>query len=211
MSNLSLERLLFDPTDPTSQPLVGSYILSASGNVIDDTSGALDVYLSNASIAITATDLDIRDLLYTQDSVSAYITNGTYSLDIDSNGYLTVNINGEVDIRDLVYTSDSVTAHQGGSWAVTTDVLPNIEPLSAAISVTDTAVALPTTPLTSRKRLQIQNVGSDPIEIGKSTITYGTGLVIPKGATETIEAGPSATFYGIAASGKTVAVRILEW
>lgn len=209
MSGLSLERLLFDPADPTVGPMVGAY------------------QLGTWSATVSASDLDIRDLAYATDSVTVHIdstdnsvkiTDGTDTLAIDSSGYITANINGTVtvsasdlDIRDLAHATDSVTAYQGGTWTVTSDDLPNIVPLSAAISVTSTATALPTTPLTGRKRIQIQNVGSEPIEIGKSTVTYGTGLVIPKGATETIEAGPSALFYGIAASGKTVAVRILEW
>ena len=36
------------------------------------TGGALDVNIDNASIAVTATDLDIRDLVYTQDSIEIW-------------------------------------------------------------------------------------------------------------------------------------------
>lgn len=36
------------------------------------TSGALDVNVGNTSIAVTATDLDIRDLVYTQDSIQIW-------------------------------------------------------------------------------------------------------------------------------------------
>jgi hypothetical protein len=43
--------------------------LSDGSVAIGVTSGALDVNISNASIAVTATDLDIRDLVHTQDSV----------------------------------------------------------------------------------------------------------------------------------------------
>lgn len=266
MSNLSLERLLFDDADIAAGPKVGAYITDGTYILALDTNGyatvnvngsvtvtATDldirdlVYTSdsvtahisdgtnnlaidgsgyitvnvNGSVTVTATDLDIRDLVYTSDSVSAHITNGTYDLAIDSNGYITANINGSVtvtatdlDIRDLVYTSDSVTAHQGGTWSVTTDDLPNIVPLQQRISVTDTAVALPTTPLTGRKRIQIQNLGAEPIYLGKSTVTVSGatgGLMIPKGATETLEAGPAALWYAIAPAGKTVSVTVLEW
>jgi len=171
MSGLTLERLLFDPSDVASGPVVGSYLLGTGGEVLSSTSNALNVHIENASIAISATDLDIRD---------------------------------------LAYATDSVTAHQGGTWAVTTDVTPNIVPLSSAVSVTDTEVALPTAPLTGRKRLMVQNIGADPIYIGKTGVLVSTGIKVEKGATLSLEAGASAVYFGIAPTGKTVAVRLLE-
>jgi len=184
MSNLSLERMLFDPTDSTVGPKVGSYIIASDGSIITDTSGALDVNIANSSLAVTQSG-----------TWSVQITDGSDTLAIDGDGYITANINGTVTI----------------SGDVTTDYLPNILPLSQPISVTDTEVALPTSPLTGRKRLQIQNLGSDPIYIGKTGVLVTSGLMIPKGATESLEAGPSAVYYGIAPTGKTVAVRILEF
>lgn len=202
MSNLSLERLLFDPAAPTEGPLMGSYLLGASGTVIGNVSDALKVSLTNASIVVTATDLDIRDLAFATDSVTVHI-DGT------DNVISAVNL----DIRDLAFASDSVTAYQGGTWTVTTSELPNIVPLSAAITVDDTSggIALPASPLANRKRLQIQNLGAKPIYLGKSGVTVSSGLKIDKGATESLEAGPSALFYAIAGTGLSVPVRILEW
>jgi hypothetical protein len=201
MSGLNLERLLFDPADPTVGPMVGAY------------------QLGTWSATVTASDLDIRDLSYSSDSVSAHITNGTYALAIDSNGYITANINGSVtvtatalDIRALTQ-SDEITAYQGGTWTFADNVTPNILPLSQNIVVDDTVggIALPATPLANRKRLQIQNLGSDPIYLGKTGVLTSSGIKIEKGATETLEAGPTAAFFAIAAAGKTVNVRILEW
>lgn len=218
MSNLSLERLLFDPSDSTG-PVVGSYLLGTGGEVLGSTSGALNVNVENASIAITATDFDIRDLAYASDSVTAHqggtwsnkITDGTDELAVNADGSINATVSAtDLDIRDLAYSTDSVTAHQGGTWSVTTDVTPNIVPLSSAVSVTDTEVALPSSPLTGRKRLMVQNVGSDPIYMGKTGVLVTTGIKVEKGATLSLEAGASAVYYGIAATGKTVAVRILE-
>lgn len=48
MSNLSLERLLFDPSDPTEGPLMGSYLLGSGGAVISETGTALDVNIASA-------------------------------------------------------------------------------------------------------------------------------------------------------------------
>lgn len=54
----------------TSNPI---YVqLSDGTSAIGVTSGSLDVNLTNASIVVTATDLDIRDLSYTQDSILIY-------------------------------------------------------------------------------------------------------------------------------------------
>lgn len=77
---------------------------------------ALDVWVRNASIEVSATDLDIRDLVYTQDSIEAY-QGGSWTVSVDS-------LPADVDIRDLVYTQDSVTSYQGGTWDVSVNSLP---------------------------------------------------------------------------------------
>lgn len=126
MSSLSLERLIFDPTAVADGPLIGTYIVSASGDVIDDTSGALDVNVANATIAVTqsgtwdigtltsitndvniadggnsitvdASDLDIRDLTSASDSIEIKTAAGQ-ALAIDGSGYITSNINGTVTV-----------------------------------------------------------------------------------------------------------------
>lgn len=50
MSNLSLERLLFDPAAPTDGPLIGSYIMGGTSNTVitDTVAGSLDVNVTNA-------------------------------------------------------------------------------------------------------------------------------------------------------------------
>ncbi len=201
MSNLSLERLLFDPAAPTEGPLMGSYLLGAGGTVIASTSSSLNVNLTNASVVVSATDLDIRDLAFATDSVTVHI-DGT------DNVISAVNL----DIRDLAFATDSVTAYQGGTWTISSNDAPNIVPLSAAITVDDTVggIALPASPLANRRRLQIQNLGDKPIYVGKSAVTSSIGLKVDKGATLSLEAGPAALYYAIAASGQSVPVRILE-
>ena len=118
--NITIDRLDFDAVNPTQGPEIGSFIVSASGNVIDDTSGALDVYLSNASIVVTATQLDIDDLDSASDSVEIK-TAGGQALAIDGSGYLTVNQGTspwvvsatQLDIDDLDHTTDSVKVGDG--------------------------------------------------------------------------------------------------
>ena len=62
MSNLSLERLLFDPTAPSDGPSVGSYLVSLGGNVITDTGSALDVNISSSDIDIQI-DIDTSNFV----------------------------------------------------------------------------------------------------------------------------------------------------
>lgn len=88
---LSLDRLLFDPAaaDLADNANVGAFIRAGSdGELIDSTSNALHVLLQNSTLAVTATDLDIRDLSHLQDSVK--IGDGVDFLAINADGSLNV-------------------------------------------------------------------------------------------------------------------------
>lgn len=103
--------------------------------------GALYVSISNASIAVTATDLDIRDLSSAQDSVevlqathdnlnananiqvgNADVANGNPVPVSDAGGSLTVDGSvtvsaTDLDIRDLTHVSDSIRIGDGTDLA----------------------------------------------------------------------------------------------
>lgn len=169
--------------------------------------------ITNA-VTVSATDLDIRDLAYASDSVTAH-QGGTWTIDSITNA-VTVTAT-DLDIRDLTHASDSVKIGDGtdflaidGNGKALVFEAPNASILATAVSVVDTATALPTSALSGRSRIQIQNLGSDPIYVGSSAVTTSSGLMISKGATESLEAGSSIAIYGIAAAGKTVACRVLE-
>lgn len=130
-----------DLTEPDGQSVL-SYLRDGDGNSISSTGGALHVELQNASIAVTATDLDIRNLVFADDKVdvsgssNVAVVDGGGSLTVDavdfdirnlafatdkvdvSGSSVTVSAS-DLDIRDLAFATDSVTAHQGGSWSVT--------------------------------------------------------------------------------------------
>lgn len=82
---------------------------------------ALDVHLSNSSIAVTATDLDIRDLTSVSDSVSA-VQSGTWNIGT------VASITGDVSIDDggNSITVDGTVAVSGisGTVAVTQSTSP---------------------------------------------------------------------------------------
>lgn len=137
---LSKDKLIADPANIVDGDSVLAYLRDGSGASISSTAGALHVDIQNASIAVTASDLDIRDLTHVSDSVK--VGDGTDFLAVNADGSINITDNGgsitvdgtvavssvggtvtvaatDLDIRDLAFATDSVTAHQGGSWSVT--------------------------------------------------------------------------------------------
>lgn len=86
------EKIVFDAEAPEDTDNIGAYLRSADGTLLTHTTvgdvEALDVYLANTSIAVTATDLDIRDLTHATDSIS--IGDGTETLAINADGSINV-------------------------------------------------------------------------------------------------------------------------
>lgn len=71
-----------------------------SGNAISSTAGALDVNIDNASITVTATDLDIRDLNSATDSIAA-VQSGTWNIN---------NITGTISLPTGAATEATLSA-----------------------------------------------------------------------------------------------------
>lgn len=90
---MSIYKLVFDPTEPDDSHNLGAYLRSSDGSLLthsdEGAKKALDVSLANASIEVTATDLDIRDLSASQDNVA--ISDGTDTLAIEADGSINVN------------------------------------------------------------------------------------------------------------------------
>lgn len=106
-----------DKTVPSQQLAV-----NADGSInITDNSGSITV---DGSVTVSATDLDIRDLSHTQDSVK--VGDGTDFLAVNGDGSVNITDNGgsltvdatNLDIRDLVFASDKVDV-SGSSVTVT--------------------------------------------------------------------------------------------
>lgn len=145
---------------------VASWTNDGAGNAITSTSEngdqALDVHLSNTSIAVTATDLDIRDLSFATDSVD--VSGSEVSLDAatlaaletitveqgtspwvvgDGGGSLTVDAS-DLDIRDLSAAQDSVESwtHDGSGNAITsTTGWLDVNIAGGSVIVSDAALA----------------------------------------------------------------------
>lgn len=180
MSNLSLDRLLFDPADYAAGPSIGSYIIGADGSVatISDEGGkkGLDVNVINEISAVVSGAVTVSG------SVDA-VQSGTWIVSAEQSGAWVVNVN---EAGNTNYTG---------------------QPIS--VDNTVGGIALPTSPLAGRRELIIQNVGDKPIYIGESGVTTSSGIKVDKGSTLVLEVGPSIAIYGITAAG-SCDIRIAE-
>jgi hypothetical protein len=221
MSSISLDRLLFDSAAPTEGPLVGSYQIGKTGDVITSTTvsgkDGLDVNVINASIPVTQSG-----------TWAVQVTDGTDTLAIDGSGNVGVNVQNTVtvqatnlDIRDLTHVSDSIKIGDGTDFlainsdgslnVVSTNYVPNAAILASTTAIDDTAAApIPATALAARKVVDVQNKGPNSIYVGGSAVTVATGIEITKGGNKEFEIGPSQVLYAICATGQSADVRTLE-
>lgn len=155
------QRLIFDTTDAFTKAEtdnVGAYLRAADGTLLTSNGTALNTYLTNGSIAVTSTDLDIRDLAFATDKVDvsgSSVTVSATNLDIRDLAFATdkVDVSGSsvtvsatnLDIRDLAAASDSVSAWtkdgSGNSINSTSNALNVYVTGSGALTVNDAALA----------------------------------------------------------------------
>ena len=204
--------------------------VNADGSLnITDNGGSITV---DGSVTVSATDLDIRDLSHTQDSVK--MGDGTDFVAVNTDGSLNITDNGgsitvdgsvtvsatDLDIRDLSHSQDSVKIGDGTDFlAVNADgsltVQANFAGFSTwqtkSVSVTSSATQLDATPLTSRLYVEIQNLGNRDIYVGPSaSVTTANGLKISKGSSQAIQLDDGADIYCITDSGSSD-VRFAEY
>jgi len=179
------------------------------------------------TLVVSATDLDIRDLSHTTDSVE--IGDGTDTLAINGDGSINVSFS-------VVTADDSADAGnplkiggRGVSGALTAlsasndryDLLGDLYRRtyvndSANIAIKSTAETLSTTvgeivatPLAGRRFVTIQNEGSVDVYVGAAAITTATGMKISKRSSAEFMWGEDIDIFMIASSG-TPDVRVLE-
>lgn len=159
------DQLVFDASTAGSiadSDSVGAFVTANDGTLITATGTALDVSIDNASIVVTATDLDIRDLVFATDKVdvsgsevaldaatlaaleTVTVEQGTSPWVIgDGGGSITVDA-VDLDIRDLTAASDSVASwtHDGTGTAITsTGTALDVNIASGTITTSDAALA----------------------------------------------------------------------
>lgn len=110
--SITKHKLVFDATDADGSDNIGAFLRSSDGTLLTHTDNggklSLDVNISNTSIEVTATDLDIRDLSFATDSVN--VSGSEVSLDAATLAALeSITVSAtDLDIRDLAFATDSV-------------------------------------------------------------------------------------------------------
>ena len=225
MSQLSIDQLLFDPSDIAQGPKVGSYLLDGSGNLL--TSGGV------ASDNISASGiqaLDARAFLLAWDSGGSNwdrltLTSGALNVNVSSfSGSLQVQgitADDAVDADNPVKigfkaTNAALTALSatGDRADAISDLYrrmyindsPNIACASSAKTVGVAAAQLDSTPLAGRRRVIIQNNGTKNIYVGPTGVTVGSGLKIAANASLALEIGENVPLYAISGTAGQTAI-----
>lgn len=229
---INKNKLVFDPADVSNSDFVGSYVLSSDGTKITSTNvsgkDGLDVNVINASLVVTATDLDIRNLSAAQDNVA--ISDGVDTLAINADGSINVQAtfdyaedsvasSGDVGAYVLSVRQDTLassTSASGDYQSFKTDALGRLwmndthqTMVFAAVSVLVTATDLVASDLANRKRILLQNLGTKKIYIGDASVTTANGIELFSGASMELDIGPGINLYAISSSG-TQDVRVME-
>ena len=144
---------------------------------------SLDVAIANASVVVTATNLDIRDLLHTQDSVrlgdgTSFYTSTTVGPDIG----LDVNlINAAVSVNDAALANTAVSN----------------EANSVGFAAEESLV---TSILAARKYLFTYNNGNKTIYVGATGVTLANGFPMAPGIGLEFRIGAAIDLKAIALS-----------
>lgn len=137
----------------------------------------LDVNLINASIAVTATDLDIRDLTAASDSVQSNLFDGAgtalTSTLVSGDQALDVNVSNEISVNDAALAN---TAIANGATSLTTG------------GTAESAVA---SALTDRKYLWLYNNDNRVMYIGTGSVSDSNGFPVSPSSRVEMRAGAS--------------------
>lgn len=234
------DKLIYDATTPADGDSLAAF-LHATNKLTSTTIGpveALDVNISNTSVVVSATDLDIRDLVFATDKVD--VTGSTVALDAGTLAALeSITVTGAVAATgnvadDAVDSGNPVKtgtrAISGALPAISTtgdradmisdlfrrlwvNTAPNVGASNGALVLSDTVggTAVFASPLAGRQRVQVQNNDNKPIYLGFGAVTALTGIKVNAGATWTEMLGPDQALKAISTAGQTTAdVRVFQ-
>jgi hypothetical protein len=140
---------------------------------------------------VTATDLDIRDLVAASDSVSSWLKDGSGNSITSSASALDVNI-------------------QSSDIALNVSDIANGTIENTAKTVTTTSAALLTSQLANRKDLWLQNRGAVNAFIGKPGVTTANGFEVQKGVSLQFKLGSAVSVHAVTAAS-TADFRLMEF
>jgi hypothetical protein len=213
---LNKDKLVYDSSDVANSDSVAAFLRTGAGALTSTNVGgkeALDVNMVN--------EIDIRDLAYTQDSVTSHqggswtvaaTQSGSWTVAATQSGTWTVEQGGtwtvtatatDLDIRDLVAASDSVSAYtkdgSGNAINSTSNAL-NTYITNSALNVKDAAEAI------SHARVQVTTTSGLLIaalsnrrrmvvqNLGNKPVYVGASGVTSSGATQGIKINVGASF-----------------
>lgn len=185
---------------------------------------------------VTATDLDIRNIVATQDNIAIRNSTNANELLINADGSINVNadisiVNGHEKLEDQAHLSGDVgsyvlavrqdtlvvdTSASGDYASFKVDALGRLQTndaaqdaLFSAVTVTTAATALVASPLANRRKILVQNVSTRTIYVGEAGVTTATGIRLAAGSSIELEAAPQISLFAIAQGG-SADVRVLE-
>lgn len=191
---------------------VAAYLNDGAGNAISSTGGAIHVSDAGGSLTVDATDLDIRDLSHTQDSIQ--IGDGTDLMAVNADGSINAVVTAtQLDIDDLNATDDAVQSwlYDGAGTALTStlvgsdqaldiNVVQSVDPGTAntsianavnTLAVADTAEDVVASPLANRKSLFIYNNDNRVLYIGATGVSSSNGFPLSPSSMMELRAGAS--------------------
>lgn len=156
----------------------------------------LDVNIINASIEVTATDLDIRDLTAVSDSVQSHLYDGAgtaiTSTLVGADQALDVNVVNEIEVNDSALANTAIAN------------------ASNTLATAGTSQDVVASALASRKYLGIHNVSNTRAFIGASGVTSANGFPISPGSTLWLRAGDAIDIEFVGRPARTPEIRTLE-
>ena len=234
--SLEIDKLGFDFTDAdttAASASVGAFVRASDGTLITHTAlgllgviKALDVNVAN-DIQVT---VDGIYAMYTNDDpdnigLIAHVRQASPG-DADQTIRTTGGVPADAVVNANVHALDVnslLMGYNGSTWdrltsrALTKELQvidyfnTNIVCVKKAVDDTVGGTQLLAAPLTSRKKIIIQNVGAYKVYLGKTGVADATGLDLNPGANLELPAGPAIDWYAICAtSGKSSNLKILE-
>lgn len=184
---ISLDEVILSASSSSIAISDGTDTLAINGD------GSINATVSG-TVTVSATNLDIRDLVFATDKVDV------------SGSSVTVSAT-DLDIRNLSFATDTVDV--SGSTVNFTPASYTAMKASAA-TVTTSAAQVLASPLANRKELTIQNEGNQDVYIGHdATVTSSNGIKLSRSSSATYLIPAGVDVYMISSSGSQ-SVRFLE-
>lgn len=158
----------------------------------------LDVNLINASIEVTATDLDIRGITAVSDSIQSRLHDGAGTA-------LTSTLVGADQALDVnVVASEDLTVNDAAlaNTAIATVAL--------SLAVANTAQDVVAAPLANRKYLYIKNMSNQEMYIGASGVTAANGFPLSPSAIAELRIGAAVDIEFVGRTGTTPTIRTMQ-